>query len=140
MAYLDTSVLGSYFCQESLSDKVQRLLNSIADPAISPLVEVEFYSLIARKVRMKELDRGIAGTILDQFRLQMAGGRYTIVEIGRQEYRIAGDWLRGFNTGLRSGDALHLAAAFANREAILTTDKTLADAARTLYVSCELIH
>jgi uncharacterized protein len=139
MAYLDTSVLGSYFCPESLSSVVGRQLESLADPVISPLVEVEFYSLLARKARAKELDRESAGAILGEFMVQIAGDYYGFVEIGSREYRLAGDWLRGFNTGLRTVDALHLAAAFANRQTLFTTDKALAAAARSLRVPCELI-
>jgi len=140
VVYLDTSVLGSYYCPESLSSAVDRVLTSLPEAFISPLVEVEFCSLLALKVRTKALDRAAAGAALSQFKVHRADGLYQIVEIGAREYELAGDWLSGFTTNLRTLDALHLAAAFANSQTLLTTDKTLSDAAKRLRVPYHLIH
>lgn len=48
-AYIDTSVLGAYYCPEPLSGAAEAALLELRDPCISPLTEVEFASLVARK-------------------------------------------------------------------------------------------
>lgn len=54
-AYVDTSVLGSYFFPEVFSDETERLLQSIPRRVINNLTEVEFYSLVA-KLPLNDLD------------------------------------------------------------------------------------
>src|ERR1700722_14709388 len=139
MPYLDTSVLGSYYCPETLSAAVNRVLLTVTEAAISPLVELEFHSLLALKVRNRDLPRSAANAALNQFRVHQADQVYRIVEIGAVEYDLARDWIGKFTTTPRTLDALHLAAAFANRQTMLTTDKSLAAAAARLRVACQLI-
>jgi uncharacterized protein len=112
---------------------------SLEEGVISPLVEVEFYSLLALKVRTKDLDRDAATAALGQFNLHIAEGRYRLISVGIPEYSLARDWLSGFETSLISLDALHLAAAFSNGQTLLTTDKKFAEAAKQLRVPCNLI-
>ena len=139
MPYLDTSVLGSYYCPEALSQSVNRVLASVADAVISPLVEVEFYSLLALKVRTREMTRAGAQAVVARFRAHRGDQLYRMVEIGAAEYGRASDWLGQFAIPLRALDALHLAAAIANGQTLITTDKALAAAAGQLRVSCQLI-
>lgn len=139
MAYLDTSILGSYYCPEALSEAVNATLLSLAAPAISPLVEVEFSSLLALKVRCRELSRTSAQSALSQFRQHVSAGRYLFLEMGSQEYDVAQTWLSGFSTALRTLDALHLACAHVHGEPLWTTDKSMAQAAKALGVACRLI-
>ena len=49
MAYVDTSVLAAYYCPEPLSAAAQTELGQLASPTLSPLVEVELCSAVARK-------------------------------------------------------------------------------------------
>ncbi|NJL32245.1 MAG: type II toxin-antitoxin system VapC family toxin [Phycisphaerales bacterium] len=139
MAYLDTSVLGSYYCPETLSAAVNRALAALPAPAISPLVDVEFCSLLALKVRQRELTRAAAQKALAQFRQHLSDGYYQSLEIGAREYDIARTWLAGFNTPLRTLDALHLACAHAHGRTLWTTDKPLAQAAHALGVNHRLL-
>ena len=139
MAYLDTSVLDSYYCPEGLSEVVNRALAALDDARISPLVEVELCALAALKVRTGEMTRPAARKVLAQFREHVSGGYYEILDIGPREYEIAGAWLSGFNTALRTLDALHLACAFVHGHALWTSDKPLAQAAAILGVDCRLI-
>jgi predicted nucleic acid-binding protein len=139
VAYLDTSVLGSYYCPETASRAVNRFMASLEQAVISPLVELEFCSLLALKVRVKNLTPAAAQRVLAQFRLHRAENRYSVLEIGPREYDLAATWLCGFHTNLRTLDALHLATAFASRQEMWTTDKLLAGAANELGVPCRLI-
>jgi predicted nucleic acid-binding protein len=139
MAYLDTSVLGSYYCPETLSAAVNRALGSLDDAAISPLVEVELCSLLALKVRQRELTRLAAQKVLAQFRQHVSAGYYELLEIGPREYDIARTWISGFHTPLRTLDSLHLACAFVHGTTLWTSDKHLAQSAKILGVNFRFI-
>lgn len=139
MAYLDTSVLGSYYCPESLSPAVNRAMATVSESLVSPLVELELCSLLALKLRTGALDRADATTVLAQFRVHLAGGFYRMVETGPREYELARSWLGTFATPLRTLDALHMATAFANGHELFTTDKAMASAAKQLGVKHRLI-
>ncbi|TLY64491.1 MAG: type II toxin-antitoxin system VapC family toxin [Gammaproteobacteria bacterium] len=54
-AYVDTSILGAYYCPEPLSAAAERALRQFKTPVISVLSEVEFCSLISKKHRLEEL-------------------------------------------------------------------------------------
>lgn len=139
MTYIDTSVLAAYYCPESLSRKVESRLSRIDAPVISPLVELELHSAVAFKVRRRELAEADGRRILSQFQLHLTDGYYRLVAIDSREYDLARNWIGSFQTSLRTLDALHLAAAFANDLSLLTTDRALALAAGQMGMSCELI-
>ena len=136
MPYIDTSVLAAYYCPEKLSPIVAKALAGLAEPVISPLVEIELCSALSQKVRTKDLDAPSASAILAQFQVHVADGRFRFVEIGSREHQLARDWLNRFSTPHRTLDALHLAAAFAYNLELLTADKILADSAKLLGVRC----
>jgi uncharacterized protein len=139
MAYLDTSILGSYYCPEELSAVVNRELTGLHELVISPLVEVEFCSLAALKVRTREMNRAAAQSALGLFRQHLEEGYFRIVDVGPREYDTARTWLCGFKTSLRALDALHLACAFVHGQQFWTTDKPLAHAAESLGVDHRLL-
>ena len=139
MAYIDTSVLAAYYCPERLSARAQKALRSDPDPVISALVELELHSAVAAKVRGLELSMAAANQIVSLFRLHVADGCFRVVPIEPREYALACRWIGGFSTALRTLDALHLAAAFANNLTLLTADRALARSATHLGVTHELI-
>jgi predicted nucleic acid-binding protein len=139
MSYIDTSALAAYYCPETLSRSVEKELRRDEAPTISPLVEVEFHSAVALKVRTREFDPPTANRIVSLFRLHLANGHYRLVAVGDREYGLACDWIGRFSTPLRTLDALHLAAAFASDLVILTTDRPLARSAKHFGVKCKLI-
>jgi uncharacterized protein len=55
LIYIDTSVLVPFYLPEALSDTVDELLRIEDTPALSQLVEVELFSAVARKLRMREI-------------------------------------------------------------------------------------
>jgi uncharacterized protein len=139
MTYVDTSVLAAYYCPETISRRVQTRLGQLDAPTISPLVEVELHSAIATKVRRRELAEADARRILSLFQVHLADGYYRLVPIESREYQLARSWIGSFKAPLRTLDALHLAAAFANNLSLLTADKVLGRSAETLRLRCELI-
>jgi len=132
--YLDTSILGAYYCDEPLSESVSNEIRRADGLAISPLVEIELHSMLALKVRTRELSRSAAQRALAQIRLHVAGGYFEILEISAAEYELARNWLGGFNTSLRTLDTLHLACAFSHQQSLWTADRRLAAAADSLGV------
>ena len=139
MAYLDTSIIGSYYCPETLSHLVGQNIATLAEAAISSMVELEFCSLLALKVRTRELSKPLAQKALAQFHQHISDGYYEIMEITQREYDVARTWLAGFQTPLRTLDALYLACAYTHGTTLWTTDKPLAKAAQILGVNCKLI-
>jgi predicted nucleic acid-binding protein len=92
------------------------------------------------KVRTGDLERASAERARKMFLRHRAELLYKMTEIGPAEYAVTRRWLGRFNTSLRTLDALHLAAASASRQQLWTTDKSLANSARALSISCKLIH
>lgn len=139
MHYLDTSVLTAYYCPEARTARVQRILSTIDRPTVSPLVEVELYCVVSRKVRAGDLDASSARGIFSQFQLHLAEPRFQLIPIDATVYGLARDWIAQLSSPLRVLDALHMATAFAHDLCLLTADKQLARAARHFGVKHKLI-
>ena len=129
MLYLDTSILLAYYCPETFTDAVTKLLTANPRPAISPLNEVEFASAVSLKVRSRQLDRRDAGRLLILFRKHISDGLYQVAPIESRHFSQAGQWLEQCATPLRSLDALHMAVAFFADATLATADQRLAESA-----------
>ena len=129
-AYVDTSVLGAYYCPEPLSAAAETALRDLATPVISMLTEVEFASLIARKRRLREFTERQARSILDLFAEHVAGGLYRRVPLGTEHLLRARELVVTLSSALRTLDALHLAVALAENLPLLTADRALGRAAK----------
>lgn len=139
MVFLDTSVLAAFYMDETGSRAVQKALSQPGSKIISPLIRVEFFSALSRRVRMNEYPLEVAREMADQFRRHVLEGYFQFVSITAAEYQLAEDWIARFNTSLRTLDALHLATVFHNGGTLLTSDKSLLGSARTLGVSVRRI-
>lgn len=139
MHYIDTSVLTGCYCAEARSDRVQRALSAIAEPAISPLVEVEFHCAVARKVRAGTMDRSAAVRIFSEFQRHLIEPRFRVLTVQSADYALAREWVAQMATPLRVLDAIHLAVAFSNGLSLLTADEVLAESARHFGAKCKLI-
>lgn len=130
MAFIDTSILVTYFCNESSSPLVQQELNRISQRMISPLIGLEFSSALAIKIRTREISLGLARDILVEYQQQLKHGVFTVQTISDDAYAQAFNWLSRFETNLQAADALHLALAFEHRTMLLTRDIQQASAAQ----------
>ena len=139
MQYIDTSVLTGCYCAEARSERMQRALSAVAEPAISPLVEVEFHCAVARKVRAGALERSAAARIFSEFQRHLAEPRFRVVEVRQADYALAREWIARMVTPLRVLDAIHLAVAFSNGLSLVTADEVLAESARRFGVKHKLI-
>lgn len=129
-AYIDTSVLGAYYCPEGLSAAAENALRKVGAPVISLLSEVEFCSLVSRKRRLKELNERQAKQILDLFATHVAEGFYRRLALGTEHFLKARQLLAADIGSLHTLDALHLTVALAESLPLMTADRDFAKAAR----------
>ena len=129
-AYIDTSVLGAYYCPEYLSAAAEAALRQIKHPVISLLSEVEFCSLLSRKRRLKELTERQMGAVLNLFGIHVAEGFYRRVALTTEHFLSARKLVASTQSSLRTLDGLHLAAALAENLPLVTADQDLAKAAK----------
>lgn len=139
MVYLDTSMLVAYYCPEALSQQAQSLLSEAVKPALSYLTEVELFSVVAKKVRSKEMGSADGNRILAKFTSHVDGDFYTIIPVENHHWRLARGWIGLFTTSLRTLDVLHLSIASAEELELVTADKLLYQAAEILGVKAQLI-
>ncbi len=117
----------------------ERTLRGDARPAVSDLVEVEFFSALARKVRAREMSVADGTRAGAQFLNHLHMGLYTRIAVQRRHYETARGWLVRFTLPLRALDALHLALADGERLRLATTDQDLSRSARSLGVAVTLV-
>lgn len=139
MIYLDTSFIAPLYIREATSEAVEAILLNIPTPelAISHWTIVEFSSLLSRRVRMGELSAALMQTVMQSFQedADQALGRVTVTAA---DFQLASELILQWETGLRAGDALHLAIAqnaHANR--ILSLDRGLIQAAQQLGIPAD---
>ena len=139
MTYVDTSVVVAYYCPEPLSSKAQRVLQEQSELAISSLVEVEFASAMARKVRTREMRLTDAQRVLVVFQAHLDQGIFTRLPIERQHFAKALEWLASFRIPLRTLDALHVALAAIEGAPMITADAALARTCAKVGVTAKLV-
>ena len=129
-AYIDTRILGAYYCPEPGSQAAETAVRRFNSPVISALSEVEFHSLVAKKVRMKELDAAHAKAVLDLFANHIAEGFYRRLVLTPEHYMKARTLIDLFRITLLTLDALHLAVSIIEQLPLITSDQILAEAAK----------
>lgn len=134
MLYFDTSFLAPLILPEATSEKIAAFVGEL--PAeqfkVSHWTRVEFSSLVAREVRMGGLDARSATQADGRFEA-MIDASFTVLLPTADDFSLAKQYLGKFATGLRAGDALHLAVAKNHgAEAIYSLDKTLLKAGEIL--------
>lgn len=134
MLYFDTSFLTPLFRPEATSRQVQPFVAGLATAslAVSHLVRIEFSSLLAREVRMRSLAEPDAAA-LDRAFEDTLRRSFAVLTPAPADFDLARQFLNDYATGLRAGDALHLAIA-RNRDAraIYSLDKAFLKAGRHL--------
>ncbi len=137
--YIDTSLVVPYYCPEALSQAAERTLRLDPRPAVSDLVEVEFFSALARKVRMGEMSAADATRTGEQFLDHLRTGLYARIAVQRCHYEAARSWLARFRLPLRALDALHLGLADVEGLRLATADQDLSRSARRVGVMATLV-
>lgn len=119
--------------QEPTTRHVERCLRNHADGLwTSHWTRVEFCSGIARDVRMKVLTPRDATLAIADFESKISPA-FSLFSITGADCELARDFLQRYETGLRAGDALHLAIARNNSaQAIYSLDDRMVRAGQLL--------
>lgn len=136
--YLDTSVLGALYIPEALSPTAAAAVRA-ATAAISALTEIEFASVVARRLRERTISAADGALVLRTFDAHLADRRYRRLPVVADTLVEAGRLLRSGAAPLSTLDALHLAIAVLNRETLCTADRQLARAATRFGAKVHLI-
>lgn len=129
MVYLDTSVLGALFFREPSASRVaDRLARARRPLLISAWTFTEMASVAAIKERSGEVDAAGRGFALAAFQ-QFASDSLQVREVDPVDFRSAAALLEPVGSGLRAGDALHLAVARRAGADLATLDRRQASAA-----------
>lgn len=134
MLYFDTSFLAPLILQEPTSARIERFVAGlpVGELAISHWTRVEFSSLLAREVRMGGLEGQAARDADAQFETIVTES-FVVLLPNADDFDLAKEYLGNHETGLRAGDALHLAIAKNHRaKAIYSLDRTLLKATKVL--------
>jgi predicted nucleic acid-binding protein len=127
MIYFDTSFLVPLIMQEPTSKRIELFMRQL-DPTrftISQWVRVEFSSVVARDVRIGKLERKAAQRANSEFESKIDES-FDVLLPAAEDYELAKHYLMRFETGLRPGDAFHLAIASNHRaHSIYSLDKAM---------------
>jgi uncharacterized protein len=137
--YIDSNVLGAYYCPEPLSPVAQSFLLGVDEPVISLLTEVEVFSVVAKKKRSGDFGESKARKVLLEFQSHLEAGHYRKIIPVLEHYLRAKEMIAGFATSLLTLDALHIAMAVSDSLPIVTADKVLARAAEHFGVKVDLL-
>lgn len=141
MFYLDASVIVAAYTLEKHSDRVLSWLAGAGSAdalAISEWTVTEVTSAFSIKLRTGQISIEGRNAALNDFGT-MAAQALTTLPISAEHFRSATHFVKQYATGLRAGDALHLAVASANAASLCTLDRRMASAGETLGVSVLLL-
>ncbi|MBI1981445.1 MAG: type II toxin-antitoxin system VapC family toxin [Methylocystis sp.] len=134
MLYFDTSFLVPLVLPEATSEKIARFVGGLPMEklTVSHWTRVEFSSLLAREVRMGGLEAKAAMRADDQFE-EIIDESFVVLLPNVEDFSLAREFLKSHDTGLRAGDAFHLAIAKNHgAETIYSLDKTMIKAGKSL--------
>jgi predicted nucleic acid-binding protein len=137
-AYLDTSVLVALFADDVHSERAQSFLDVAPSPLIiSDFGAAEFASVVARFVRMRQMERNVALKLFTDFDTWTAHAVQRI-EAGAADIAAASVMLRRLDLTLRTQDAIHIAVAQRAGADLATFDARQAAAAGALGLAVAL--
>ncbi|WP_018876416.1 type II toxin-antitoxin system VapC family toxin [Thioalkalivibrio sp. ALE31] len=140
MRYLDTSVLVAALTREPRTEDMQNWLaaQGAGSLCISEWVLTEFSAALSMKVRMEILTPRERATVLGAFAALRESSLSTL-PISSIDYHTAALFADDHASGLRAGDALHLAIAYNHGVELCSLDKTLVAAAEPMGVNATLL-
>lgn len=140
MRYLDTSILVAALTREPRTEDMQTWLatQSVDTLCVSDWVLTEFSAAISMKVRMEILTARERALVLGAFTTLRESSLSTL-PVSTMDYRIAAHFADQHASGLRAGDALHLAIAYNHGLELCSLDTTLAKASNPLGVTAHLL-
>lgn len=140
MIYLDTSLIVAALIKEATTVRVHDWLK-LQDPArlfVSDWSITEFSSALALKIRTGRLSPDHRAFALTEFN-KLIAENLRVFPVQRRHFREAATFTDHHATGLRAGDALHLAVASEHGAMVCTLDRQLAEAGPALGVPTQLV-
>lgn len=130
MIYCDTSLLVTALTVEDRSARVQAWLTiqNEGELCISRWVVSEFSSALALKLRRGEMPADERARILSNWHV-LRQDHLAMVPVPEDAFDLAARFCDRHESGLRAGDALHLAVASLGGHTLATPDRALAEAA-----------
>jgi predicted nucleic acid-binding protein len=126
--FVDTSALVKFYYPEDGSEDVETLLLAAERVFVSRLCMVEMASALARKQRDGMIDKGTETRIWNAFQDDLRSAKVATLPLDEEVTDRAAALVRdlGAQEGLRTLDALQLAAAMNHRQAVfLSADQRL---------------
>lgn len=139
MAYLDTSLVVAALTREARTAAVQAWLTSQAPEAlaVSEWTLAEFSAALSMKVRTRQLDAISRAHALAAF-TALVRDTFGVLRVTGADFRFAARCADRHDSGLRAGDALHLAIAANRGEELLSLDRVQVKAALALGISARM--
>jgi uncharacterized protein len=140
MLYLDTSLLVAALTNEAETRRMQGWLGE-KDPdelGISDWVVAEFSAALSIKLRTGAIQAADRAGALTMF-TRICNENLVVMPLSRGQFRLAARFADQYASGLRAGDALHLAICAEQGATICTLDRRLGEAASTLGVKAALL-
>lgn len=132
LLFVDTSSLFKFYYPESDSDAVEARMAEAERLAISELSRVEFSSVVARKVRMQEINSQQYTKLMSAFDEDYLSRAYTLIPLNGEVLDEARSLMErlGLQNPLRTLDSIQLACAMrSGAEGFLCHDNRLAEMA-----------
>lgn len=138
--YLDTSLIVTALVTEPQSPAVVAWLETrtAARLTISDWVVTEFSAALSMKLRSGTLDAAAQDRALSLFG-DLVSTEFECLAITPETFRLAAALANRSETGLRGGDALHLAVAAFHGVTLCTRDRRLAESGAGAGVLTELV-
>lgn len=131
--YVDTSVVVALLTDEPKTQSCKNWFSALTQTPISgDWLAIEFYSAIALKQRVGQLQAKDVKATLRQFDHLTDNGGIKLVPVSRENFREAGKLTHQY-ANTRAGDALHLSVALnCELKKFVTLDKVQAACAKQL--------
>lgn len=138
--YLDTSLVVTALVTEPDSEAVLRWLGARRHDrfVVCDWTVTEFSAALSIKRRNKQIDAEAQASALAKIE-DLIDGEFECLPVTREHFRLAATFSNSSSTGLRAGDALHLAVAADHAIRLCTRDSLQAKAGVSLGVLTEFL-
>lgn len=140
MVYADTCLLVSLFVRDAGTEAALAWLEQLGEQPImaSHWSLTEFSSAAASLARQQHIDGKLHATVQQRFRCFVAK-RLILEPLLPADFERAASMVERYATGLRAGDALHLAICVRTKATLCTADKVMAKSARQLGIAVQVV-